>query len=159
MVASALRRRRNRLLFLIDIAVPRDIDPAAGEIDNVYLYNIDNLQDVVDANREMRRVEAAKAGEIIEQEVALFEAWYNTLAAVPTIVALREKMEGIVRGEMEKSANWLGKLSPEDRARIEGLAAAIVNKILHDPISGLKRESIERDEMPFVAAMRSLFKL
>lgn len=159
MVASALRRRRNRLLFLIDIAVPRDIDPEAGEIDNVYLYNIDNLQDVVDANREGRRVEAARAEGIVEEEVALFEAWFNALAVVPTIVALRGKMEGIVRGELEKSANWLGKLSPEERSRIEGLAAAVVNKILHDPISGLKKESIERDEMPYVAAIRSLFKL
>ena len=159
MVAAALRRRRNRLLFLIDIAVPRDIDPAAGEIDNVYLYNIDHLQDVVDANRETRHAEAAKAEGIVAEEVAVFEAWFNALAVVPTIVALRGKMEGIVRGELERSAHWLGGLSEEERSRIEGLAASVVNKILHDPITGLKEESIEKDELPYVAAVRRLFKL
>ena len=159
MVVAALRRRRNRLLFLIDIAVPRDIDPAAGEIENVYLYNIDHLQDVVDANRETRLAEAAKAEGIVAEEVALFEAWFNALAVVPTIVALRGKMEGIVRGELEKSANWLGGLPEEARLRIEGLAASVVNKILHDPITGLKEESREKDELPYVAAVRRLFKL
>jgi glutamyl-tRNA reductase len=159
MVAAALRRRRNRLLFLIDIAVPRDIDPEAGEIDNVYLYNIDHLQDVVDANREIRREEASKAEIIIEEEAALFEAWFNSLAVVPTIVALRSKMEGIVQGELERSAHWLGGLSAEERARIEVLAASVINKILHDPISGLKQESIEKDELPYVAVVRRLFKL
>jgi glutamyl-tRNA reductase len=159
MVAAALRRRRNRLLFLIDIAVPRDIDPAAGEIENVYLYNIDHLQDVVDANRETRLAEAKKAEGIVAEEVAVFEAWFNALAVVPTIVALRGKMEGIVRGELERSAHWLGGLSAEERSRIEGLAAAVVNKILHDPIAGLKEESIGKDELPYVAAVRRLFKL
>jgi len=159
MVAAALRRRRNRLLFLIDIAVPRDIDPAAGEIDNVYLYNIDHLQDVVDANRETRLVEAQKAEGIVAEEVAVFEAWFNALAVVPTIVALRGKMEGIVRRELERSAHWLGGLPEEERSRIEGLAASVVNKILHDPIAGLKEESREKDELPYVAAVRRLFKL
>lgn len=159
MVAAALRRRRNRLLFLIDIAVPRDIDPAAGEIENVYLYNIDNLQDVVDANRETRRAEAQKAEEIVSEQVAVFDSWFNTLAVVPTIVALRGKMEGIVRGEMDRSAHWLGGLSADDRSRIEGLAASVINKILHDPISGLKEESVDRDELPYLAAVRRLFKL
>ncbi len=159
MVAAALRRRRNRLLFLIDIAVPRDIDPAAGEIDNVYLYNIDHLQDVVDANREGRRAEAMKAEEIVAEEVAAFEGWFNALEVVPTIVALREKMEGIMKGELERSASWLRRLSEEERNRVEILAASIVNKILHDPMTGLKEESREKDALPFVAAVRRLFKL
>jgi glutamyl-tRNA reductase len=159
MVGAALRRRRNRLLFLIDIAVPRDIDPAAGEIENVYLYNIDHLQDVVDANRETRRAEAQKAEGIVSEEVVVFEAWFNALSVVPTIVALRGKMEGIVRGEMERSAHWLGGLSADERSRIEGLAASVINKILHDPIAGLKEESIDRDELPYVAAVRRLFRL
>ena len=159
MVAAALRRRRNRLLFLIDIAVPRDIDPAAGEIENVYLYNIDHLQDVVDTNRETRRAEAEKAEVIISEEVAVFEAWFNALAVVPTIVALRGKMEGIVRREFERSAHWLGGLPAEERSRIEGLTTSVINKILHDPISGLKEESVGKDELPYVAAVRRLFKL
>ncbi len=159
MVAAALRRRRNRLLFLIDIAVPRDIDPAAGEIDNVYLYNIDHLQDVVDANREGRRAEAMKAEEIIAEEVEAFDRWFNALEVVPTIVALREKVEGIVKGELEKSASWLRKLEEEERNRVEILTASIVNKILHDPMTGLKEESQEKDALPFVAAVRRLFRL
>jgi glutamyl-tRNA reductase len=159
MVAAALRRRRNRLLFLIDIAVPRDIDPAAGEIDNVYLYNIDHLQDVVDANREGRRAEAMKAEEIVAEEVASFERWFNALEVVPTIVALRNKVEGIMKGELEKSESWMRNLDEQERNRVEILAASIVNKILHDPMTGLKEESREKDALPFVAAIRRLFKL
>lgn len=158
MVAAALRRR-NRLLFLIDIAVPRDIDPAAGEIDNVYLYNIDHLQDVVDTNREGRRAEAMKAEAIVTAEVEVFERWFNALEVVPTIVALREKVEGIMKGELERSSAWLGKLDEEERNRVEILAASIVNKILHDPMTGLKEESREKDALPFVAAVRRLFRL
>jgi glutamyl-tRNA reductase len=159
MVAAALRRRRNRLLFLIDIAVPRDIDPAAGEIDNVYLYNIDHLQDVVDANREGRRAEAMRAEEIVAEEVAAFERWFNALEVVPTIVALRDKVEGIMKGELEKSESWMRKLGEQERSRVEILASSIVNKILHDPMTGLKEESREKDALPFVAAIRRLFKL
>ena len=158
-VAEALRRRRNRLLFLIDIAVPRDIDPQAGEIDNVFLYNIDNLQEVVDGNKEVRRTEALKAEEIIDSEIAAFEQWFNALEVVPTIVALRDKVEGIMKGELEKSASWLGGLEEDDKTRVEILAAAIVNKILHEPMIGLKEESREKDALPFVAAIRRLFKL
>ncbi|MDA8126610.1 MAG: glutamyl-tRNA reductase [Deltaproteobacteria bacterium] len=158
-VAEALRRRRNRLLFLIDIAVPRDIDPRAGEIDNVFLYNIDNLQEVVDGNKEVRRTEALKAEEIIGAEITEFEQWFNALEVVPTIVALRDKLEGIMKGELEKSAAWLKGLPEGDKARIEILAASIVNKILHEPMIGLKEESREKDALPFVAAIRRLFKL
>jgi glutamyl-tRNA reductase len=159
MVSAALHRRRNRLLFLIDIAVPRDIDPEAGEIDNVYLYNIDHLQGVVDANREVRRAEADRAEAVVAEEVERFEAWFNALAVVPTIVALRARMEGILQGEMEKSSSWLEGLPAGDRSRVEQLVSTVVNKILHDPISGLKEESLERDELPYVAALRRLFRL
>ena len=159
MVAAALRGRRNRLLFLIDIAVPRDIDPGAGEIDNVYLYNIDHLQDVVDANREVRRAEAMKAEALVTEEVEAFGTWFNSLEVVPTIVALREKMEGIVKGEMERSASWLKALSPEERSRVEILASSIVNKILHDPMTGLKEEGRQKDALPYVAAIRRLFRI
>ncbi|MCE5283684.1 MAG: glutamyl-tRNA reductase [Deltaproteobacteria bacterium] len=158
MVAAALRRRRNRLLFLIDIAVPRDIDPAAGEIDNVYLYNIDHLQEVVDANLEVRQTEAIKAEGLVMEEVTAFEGWFNSLEVVPTIVALRQKAEGILKGELER-ASWLGTMRDEDRSRVEGLARAVVNKILHDPTTGLKEESQERDALPLVAAIRRLFRL
>ena len=87
----------------------------------------------MDTNRRCGRAEAVKAEEIIAEEVAAFETWFNTLAVVPTIVSLREKMEGIVKGELERSSSWMRNLSEEERSRVEILAASIVNKILHDP--------------------------
>jgi glutamyl-tRNA reductase len=159
MVAGALRRRLNRLLFLIDIAVPRDIDPRAGEIDNVYLYNIDHLQDVVDANRQGRMAEAEKAEGIVAEEVSAFEAWFNALEVVPTIVALRERMEGIMQSELEKSSSWMKSMNEEDRNRVAIMAASIVNKILHGPMTGLKEEAQEKDALLYVAAIRRLFNL
>jgi glutamyl-tRNA reductase len=159
MVAAALHRRKNRLLFLIDIAVPRDIEPATGDIDNVYLYNIDHLQEVVDENRASRVREAVRAEAIIEEEVGRFRAWFDALDVVPTIVALREKLEGVARGELEDEAAWLAGLKEEDRRKVEYLAAAMVNKILHDPITALKDESVDGAGLPYVAAVRRLFGL
>ena len=158
-VVAALKKHKERLLFLIDIAVPRDVEPEVGEIDNVYLYNIDQLQDVVDANRAMRRDEALRAEEIIAEEAEAFEKWFHSLAAVPTIVALREKMDGVVKGEMERFSGWIGDLDEEDRTHVEWLVSSIVNKMLHDPVTGLKEESREGDELPYIAAIRRLFKL
>jgi glutamyl-tRNA reductase len=159
MVAAALRRRKNRLLFLIDIAVPRDIEPEVGDIDNVYLYNIDNLQAIVDENLKSRRKAAEKAEAIIEEEVVKYEQWRNTLELVPTIVSLREKLEAIVRGEMEKSGSWMHSLSEADQKNVEIMVRAIINKIVHQPISGLKEESQNGAAMPYAAALRKLFHL
>jgi glutamyl-tRNA reductase len=159
MVAAALRRRKNRLLFLIDIAVPRDIEPAAGDIDNVYLYNIDHLQEVVDDNVRGRLAEARKAEEIVAEEVGRYEEWQNTLEVVPVIVSLREKVDGIVQGEMERVASWLEGLSDADRERVQILASSIVNKILHDPIMGLKEESQDSGAAAHADALRRLFRL
>jgi len=159
MVAAALRRRKNRLLFLIDIAVPRDIEPAAGDIDNVYLYNIDHLQEVVDENVRGRLTEARKAEDIVAEEVLRYEEWQNTLEVVPTIVSLREKVDGIVQGEMDRVAAWLEGLSEADRERVHILASSIVNKILHDPITGLKEESQDSAATPYAEALRRLFRL
>jgi len=159
MIEAALRRRKNRLLFLIDVAVPRDIAPAAGKIDNVYLYNIDDLQGVVDQNTQGRLREAHKARVIIDEEVAKFSGWYATLEVVPTIVGLREKVEEIVRGELEKSDSWMKNLGKEKRENIEILVNSVVNKILHDPVVGLKKESRNGGADPYVAAIRRLFKL
>jgi glutamyl-tRNA reductase len=159
MISAALHRRRNRLLFLIDIAVPRDIDPEAGKIDNVYLYNIDNLQDIVDENLKTRKKEAELAETIIEEEIVKFQDWYNSLEVVPTIVSLKEKMESIVKGELAKSEPWLQKLTADERSSIEVMAASIINKILNDPIAGLKEESRDRSALPYIAALRRLFDL
>lgn len=158
-VEAALHRRKNRLLFLIDVAVPRDIDPAAEQIDNVYLYNVDDLQGVVDRNTQSRLREAHKAQAIIDEEVAKFSGWHATLDVVPTIVDLKGKAEQIVRGELGKSHSWMKNLGEAERENIEILVNSVVNKILHDPIVGLKRESRNGGADPYVAAIKRLFRL
>lgn len=159
LIEAALRGRKNRHLFLIDIAVPRDIDPKVHTIDNVYLYNIDNLQDIVDNNVKSRQKEVIKAEAIIEEEIQKHLEWIHSLEVVPTIISLREKMEHIVKHELEKSRSWLQNLNEEERKNIEILAESIINKILHDPITGLKEESRENGAEPYVAALRRLFGL
>lgn len=159
MVAAALHRRKNRLLFLIDIAVPRDIDPAAGDIDNVYLYNIDNLQEIVDENLNGRRKEAEKAEAIIDEEVLKYREWFGALEVVPTIVSLRGRVEDIVKGEVDRSFSWMRNLSEEHRKNVEILISSILNKVLHDPIVAIKEESQNGGALPYVAALRRLFRL
>lgn len=159
MIRRCLRKRKNRLLFLIDIAVPRDIDPSVDGIDNVYLYNIDNLQDIVDENMKNRRNEALKAEGIVAEEVALYSKWLRELEAVPTIVSLKSKAEGIVRMEMVKAENWMSKLGNGDRERVDALVNGVVNKILHAPLAVMKEESGELNSQDIVAAARQLFRL
>ena len=159
MVAAALRRRRNRLLFLIDIAVPRDIDPRVGTLDNVYLYNIDDLQDVVDENMQTRLEEAKKAEVIIDEEVEKFMRWRSTLTVVPTIVELRKKIESITRHELDRSEGWMSGLGDEERKNVEILINGVVNKILHEPVTGLKDLSENGDGEAYVAVLRHLFGL
>lgn len=159
MVEAAIRRRKNRLLFFIDIAVPRDIDPAVGEIDNIYLYNIDDLQEIVDSNLKSRKKEAAKAEAIIDEEVTKYLEWYSALEVVPTIISLREKMEGIIRGEIAKSSAWMENLTENEKKNIEIMANSIINKVLHYPIVGLKEESKDNSALPYIAAIRRLFGL
>jgi glutamyl-tRNA reductase len=158
-IVDALRRRKNRLIFLIDIAVPRDVDPAVEEIDNVFLYNIDNLQEIVDDNVKNRMREADKAEAIIADEVINFSNWLNTLEVVPAIVSLRNKADGIINSELEKSFSWMRDMNEEEKEKIRILASSIVNKILHDPITRLKEESQNGGADPYVAAIMRLFKL
>jgi glutamyl-tRNA reductase len=159
MIRQCLRKRKNRLLFLIDIAVPRDIDPAADSIGNVYLYNIDNLQDIVDENMTNRRREALKAEEIIVEEVTQYSKWLRELEVVPTIVSLRSKAESIVKMEMIKAASWMAKLENGNREKVDALVNGIVNKILHTPVVVMKEESAEFSSQDIVAAARQLFRL
>lgn len=159
MIRQALRKRKNRLLFLVDIAVPRDIAPAVDGIENVYLYNIDNLQDIVDDNMKTRRREALKAEKLVSEEVSQYSNWLKELEAVPTIVSLRTKAGGIARAELEKAQSWMGKLENGEREKIEALVNGIVNKILHSPVSVMKEESAEFNSQDIVAAVRQLFRL
>ncbi len=158
-IRQSMRKRKNRLLFLVDIAVPRDIEPTADSIENVYLYNIDNLQDIVDENMAGRKKEALKAEAIVEEEVILYNSWIKELEAVPTIVSLRSMAEGIVQSELEKSLGWMQKLSEEDREKVDNLVQSVVNKILHAPVAVMKEESSEVSSKGIVDAVRQLFRL
>jgi glutamyl-tRNA reductase len=152
-------QRKNRLLFLIDIAVPRDIDPQVSDLENVYLYNVDDLQDIVDDNMNVRKQEAIKAENIVEEEITRYNSRLKELGSVPTIVSLRNKAEEIVRLEMNKVASWMQDLDKGDQEKVDNLVKAVVNKILHTPCTTLKEESAEFGSTDIVAVARRLFRL
>ncbi|BDG59222.1 glutamyl-tRNA reductase [Caldinitratiruptor microaerophilus] len=137
-IQQALRARRGRPIFLFDIAVPRDIDPAAGQLEGVYLYDIDDLEQVVAANIEERAREARRAERLLEEELARFRAWLAVQDVVPTIRLLREKAEDIRQAELQKALRKLPGLDPHQRRVVEAMSAAIVNKLLNDPTQRLK---------------------
>jgi glutamyl-tRNA reductase len=145
MVKGAMRGRRNRPIFFIDIAVPRDIDPKINNLNNVYVYDIDDLKGVVDENIEDRRREAAKAERIIDEAVIQFEQWYRSLDVVPTIKELRAKIEATAQAEFDKTLPMLSHLTESDRRAIEKMLQATVNKILHDPTRYLKSDGCLKD--------------
>lgn len=156
---KSFRKRRNSPLFFIDIAVPRDIEPQVNDLENAYVYDIDDLRGVVQANRTQRADEAPKAERIVEEEVIKFEKWLNTLAVVPTIVSLKQKGEAIRQAEIEKSIAGLAPLSAEQRKGLEILTISIVEKILTDPIVFLKRKSERPQATVYLDMARRLFKL
>jgi glutamyl-tRNA reductase len=142
--ALATRRRSN--LFLIDLSVPRNVDPEVGSLDGAYLYNIDDLQQVADANLELRHEKAEQGEEIIIREVENFRRRLLTQDAVPTIVELQQRLEMIRSGELEKCLRKLGPISAEQREAIDMLTTQMVNKILHYPILRLKDSTAEPQE-------------
>jgi glutamyl-tRNA reductase len=157
-VTEALRERKQRPIFCIDLSVPRNFDPRINEMDNVYLYDIDDLGQVAGDNVEERAKEAEKAERLVGEEVETFWRWLEQLEVVPTIVALRQKVEAIRRGELQKTLNsWKG-LSEVEREALDSLTTAIVNKILHTPITRLKQND-RRSEAFYVDATRRLFDL
>ena len=160
-VKSVMRARRNKPLFFIDIAVPRDLDPKLNDIENVYLYDIDDLSSVVEMNRAERDKEAVKAKRIVEEELLKFERYYQGLAVTPTILELRQKVEDIGVQELEKTLGKLSGLSEADRKHLEKMISAINAKVLHDPLMFLKADSCmgrdNRDKK--VATIRELFGL
>jgi glutamyl-tRNA reductase len=145
-VQRALATRRRRNLFLIDLSVPRNIDPLVAQIDGAYLYNIDDLQNVADANRELRQRKAADAEEIVAREVDNFRKRLVAQDAVPTILELQQRLESIRSGELEKCLRKLGPVTAEQRAAVTQLSTQLVNKILHYPILQLKEASDEPQE-------------
>lgn len=158
LVESAMRRREGRPLFFVDIAVPRDVDPAVGRLENVHLYDIDDLQSVVEANLREREKEVVKVQAIIEEEVRGFVSWLRCQDVIPTIVALRERLEQIRATELARHCSKL-KLSERDRNTIEALTQAIVNKVLHTPTVRLKAQANDGACGLYVDAVRELFDL
>jgi glutamyl-tRNA reductase len=154
-----IRCRKNRPMFLIDIAVPRNVDPQANQIDNLYLYDIDDLNGVIETNLRERRKAAKKAEEIIEQEILRFYGWLRSLEAAPMIVALRQQVEEIRRRETEKTLGALQHLDAADRRAVEALTRAIVNKVLHSPLSVLRRAGDDITGEIYLEAVRRLFDL
>jgi len=160
LVAAAMRARKNRPLFFIDIAVPRDVDPAVNDLHNVYLYDIDDLQAVVDANIKEREREARKAELIIDQEVDEYCFWYKTLNVVPLIAALRQKAEKIRQEELAKMVGGcLSRLSPKEQKAVDNLTRLIVNRILREPVLKIKEFAAEERSEVYAASLCHLFDL
>lgn len=158
-VRELMRRRRNRLLLLIDISVPRVIDQAVNDIDNVYLFNIDHLQHLVAANYSLRLDAAAKARHLISQEVHEFMQWLAGRDLVPTIQAFREHLARLLDEEMKRTLGKLGPLEPQQRSAIEHFGRSLINKICHSPIHCLKNQQDPYSAAVFREALLKLFEL
>jgi len=152
--AGEVRERRGRPLFLIDLAVPRDIDPAVNEIDGCYLYDIDDLEAVVEASLAGRRREAERAEAIVADLAERFRSWQASLDVVPTIASLRARAEAIRSAELSKA-----KLSDKERATVESITAQIMNKLLHLPTVRMKEAAAAADAVLYADAVRHLFGL
>ena len=158
-VHRALRARRNQPMFLIDLSVPRNIDPEVGTVDNAYLYNIDDLEGHVEKNLEQRRQEAMKAEELVKDEVVAIVRWMKSLEVLPTILALRRKADEIQRGEVTRILSKLGPIPPRHRELVEDLASAITNKLLHGALVALKAETDSVNAPVFAEVAQRLFDL
>lgn len=158
-VQRAIKQRLNRPMFLIDISVPRNIDPAVRHIDNAFLFDIDDLKQRVEQNREERLQEADKAERMVVEEVGVLRHWFRSLEVTPTIVALRSRAEDIKRGELEKILGRLPQLSQSERELVEGLASSLINKLIHGTMITLKTEANSANGMAFVEAARRFFNL
>lgn len=158
-IAEVMKRRSGHPLFLIDIAVPRDIEPAANDLAGVFLYDIDDLNGVVSANLDERMHEAKRAEVIIEEELREFERWLESMEVVPTIAAIRAKAEQIRAEELEKALKRLDGLSDKETATVEALTHSILNKMLHGPTARLKSAVAEKDGYEYVDTARHLWGL
>ena len=154
-----LAKRRNRPMFFIDIAVPRDVDPEMNKLDGIFVYDIDDLQDAVSSHVESRKQEAELAESIIAVEVERFQARLKTLHVVPTIVSLQDQFETIRQAELDRVRGRLGKLTSEQELAIEALSRGIVNKILHTPIRSLKNAAASPEITTLIDSFRKLFDL
>ena len=151
--------RRRDPLFFFDIAVPRDIDPACADFRNTYVYDVDALDGIVEANMAERMVEAAKAEIIIGEEITKFEKWLELMEVEPTIAAMREQAEALRQAELAKAYKRLGDLSPKERDTVDRLTQSIVNKMLHNPTTKLREASSGRRGVATVETARFLYNL
>ncbi len=159
LMQGVARTRRHRPLFIIDIAVPRDVDPRIANMDNVFVYDVDDLQQVAEENMAVRERETLLAERIIAEEVDSFVAWRRSLDLAPTIVALREKFNRLAQTELQRALPRFSNLSPEDQAVLEGMSRALIAKLLHPPMAQLKAGAVEADGALLIDAVRRLFEL
>ncbi len=160
LVRGTLKGRRRRPLFLIDIAVPRDVEPGVGDLPNVFVYDIDDLAEVAEVNRAQRQQEAVRAEAIVAEEVLGFAAWLESLATVPTIAALTGKAEDIRLAELNRTLRGLGPLTSEQIESLDLMTQALVKKLLHDPIRFLKEGGRHgHDRETHLALARRIFNL
>jgi glutamyl-tRNA reductase len=158
-VERAMAKRRGRPIFFIDIAVPRDVDPAVNEIEGCYLYDVDDLERVVEESVAGRKEEAVRAEAIVAEEAQAFRDWQLSLDVVPAIASLRALAESIREAELERAEGRLGTLSPSQRRAVESLTAQIVNKLLHPPTVRMKEAAAAADGVLYADAIRHLFAL
>ena len=154
-----LSRRKNRPMFFIDIAVPRDVDPEMNKLDGIFVYDIDDLQQAVSAHVADRKKEADRAEAIINSEVERFEARIQTLDVVPTIVSLQDHLETIRQAEIDRVRGRLGPLTPDQEMAVDVLTRGIVNKVMHTPIRTLKTAAREPEATTLIDQVRRLFNL
>lgn len=159
-IRAARKARRGRSIFLIDIAVPRDVDPAVNDLDNVYLYDVDDLQQVVAESQEGRAAEATKAERIVDGEVQAFETWSLERALTPTIVGLRARTRALLAAELERSLNGrLKHLGQPEREALERMIDAATNKLCHHPTTRIKELATDPRVGDYVEAVRDLFDI
>jgi glutamyl-tRNA reductase len=158
-VADALKGRKGRRLLLVDLAVPRDLDPAIVDLDGCYLYDIDDLEGIVTETLSLRRREAERAEAIVAAEAEKFHEWHASLDVVPAIASLRAWAEEIREAELQKAESLLGRLDDSQRRAVEVVTAQIVNKLLHLPTVRMKEAAAAADGVLYAEAVRHLFGL
>jgi glutamyl-tRNA reductase len=158
-VEATMGRRRADPLFIIDLAVPRDVEASVGDLEQVFLYNVDDLQSIVQENLSRRTREIAHAETIVAEELLKFAMWQRSRGAVPTVVALRQRFDAIRRAELQRLEGKLAGLSPEARARVDEVTRLIVEKLLLEPTEQLKALPDEETQVAYTEAVNRLFRL
>lgn len=159
MMRGVSKARRGRPLFLIDIAVPRDVDPRVGELESVFLYDVDDLQKVACENLSQRKAAASHAEQIVEEEVLAFRAWRGTQHLKPTIVAMRKQVADAVQAELARTLPRLPELTPKQQKSLDKMADSIVKRVLHQPLMALKDAAEDPDGAELIAAAQTLFAI